>query len=120
MSYSKNAWETGDVITANKLNHIEDGIENNDFFLVTLTTADEEMTFTADKTYEEIETAYNAGMLVIAKYSYGRGIMHKVDGDDEFQVSILCYSGDSTLLAYFFAISPEEVIGRHITLGSEK
>lgn len=28
MSYDKNTWAKGDVITANKLNHIEDGIEN--------------------------------------------------------------------------------------------
>ena len=29
MTYTKQAWETGEVITADKLNHIEDGIENN-------------------------------------------------------------------------------------------
>ena len=28
MSYDKNTWAKGDVITANKLNHIEDGIAN--------------------------------------------------------------------------------------------
>ena len=27
MSYTKQNWQTGDVITANKLNHIEDGID---------------------------------------------------------------------------------------------
>lgn len=30
MSYDKTTWQTGDVITANKFNHIEDGIEVND------------------------------------------------------------------------------------------
>ena len=30
MSYTKQTWTSGDVITANKLNHIEDGIENVD------------------------------------------------------------------------------------------
>lgn len=29
MAYEKQIWENGDVITADKLNHIEDGIENN-------------------------------------------------------------------------------------------
>lgn len=29
MAYTKQTWETGEVITADKLNHIEDGIENN-------------------------------------------------------------------------------------------
>ena len=29
MAYTKQTWQTGEVITADKLNHIEDGIENN-------------------------------------------------------------------------------------------
>ena len=29
MSYTKQTWQTGEVITADKLNHIEDGVENN-------------------------------------------------------------------------------------------
>jgi len=28
MSYEKNTWVTGDVITAEKLNHMEDGIDD--------------------------------------------------------------------------------------------
>ena len=28
MSYTKQTWETGDTITAEKLNHIEDGIDD--------------------------------------------------------------------------------------------
>lgn len=30
MSYTKQTWETGDVITSEKLNHIEDGVANVD------------------------------------------------------------------------------------------
>ena len=30
MAYEKQTWETGDIITADKLNHIEDGIENSE------------------------------------------------------------------------------------------
>ena len=30
MSYTKQTWATGDVITANKMNHIEDGIADSD------------------------------------------------------------------------------------------
>ena len=29
MSYEKQTWTTGDTITAEKLNHMENGIENN-------------------------------------------------------------------------------------------
>lgn len=35
MSYDKQNWQTGDVITANKLNHIEDGIANGGGVLIT-------------------------------------------------------------------------------------
>ena len=28
MSYDKNTWVTGDVITAEKMNHIEEGLKN--------------------------------------------------------------------------------------------
>ena len=28
MSYTKTTWQNGDTITAEKLNHIEDGVEN--------------------------------------------------------------------------------------------
>lgn len=28
MSYEKQTWETGEIITAEKLNHMENGIEN--------------------------------------------------------------------------------------------
>lgn len=34
MSYEKNTWKTGDVITSTKLNHMEDGIANTGDILV--------------------------------------------------------------------------------------
>lgn len=37
MSYTKQTWATGDIITASKLNHIEDGIENSDYDLIIAT-----------------------------------------------------------------------------------
>lgn len=39
MSYTKTSWVTGDIATANKMNHIEDGIYNNDGNISTLQTA---------------------------------------------------------------------------------
>lgn len=35
MSYEKQTWATGDVITAEKLNHMEDGIKNNGLIIPT-------------------------------------------------------------------------------------
>lgn len=34
MAYQKHDWNTGEVITANKLNNIENGIENNDNIII--------------------------------------------------------------------------------------
>ena len=57
MAYEKQIWTTGDVITANKVNHIEDGIANgggDSAFIVNLNNE----TLTLDKTWNEIKTAF--------------------------------------------------------------
>ena len=71
MSYEKQTWATGDVISANKLNHMEDGITSGGAFYVTFngdnpaTTEGEFTNVTADHTLEEAVAAYNAGQPVI-------------------------------------------------------
>ena len=57
MSYTKQTWQTGDIITADKLNHIEDGIGNGAGNLVPTFTIQNENTVTCDKTYEEVLAA---------------------------------------------------------------
>lgn len=61
MSYDKQNWQTGDVITANKLNHIEDGIAGaggGGGVLVVSAVYDEQTdTTTLDKTWQEIHDA---------------------------------------------------------------
>lgn len=59
MGYVKNTWQSGDVVTAAKLNHIEDGIANA-AISIRLTTEDE-VFYTADKTWKEIYDAMAAG-----------------------------------------------------------
>ena len=95
MSYSKTTWKTGDTITAALLNHAEDGIAANDAAIasalevlkVKLTYADG--AFTADKTYNEMLTAFNAGipvMLIVyinnAPYNYQFISGSYLDDDD--------------------------------------
>ena len=36
MAYTPTNWQTGDVVTAEKMNHIEDGIKNNSIFAITV------------------------------------------------------------------------------------
>ena len=63
MSYDKQNWQTGDVITANKLNHIEDGIANGGGVVVVHVT-EENDTFTLDKTWNELQELLASGALV--------------------------------------------------------
>ena len=55
MSYTPTNWQTGDTITATKLNHMEDGIAQGDTLIVGVSLNDG--TATMDKTWQEI---YNA------------------------------------------------------------
>lgn len=80
MSYAATNWATGDVITAEKLNKIENGIENisGSIYTVTITNIDyTNSTFTYDKTWNEIKAAYEAGKHVILRQSYV-GTLYKI------------------------------------------
>ena len=62
MSYTPTTWQTGDTITAEKLNNMESGIEDANYpFIVTLTPTAEDFSGTMDKTPEEIDEACRAG-----------------------------------------------------------
>lgn len=66
MSYTPTEWQTGDTITAEKLNNMESGIENaNEPFLVTLTPTAQDFSGTMDKTVGEINAAYEAGRKIV-------------------------------------------------------
>lgn len=67
MSYEKHTWETGETITAEKLNNIEDGIASasggdSRVFYVNIQGRPGSATF--DKTFDEMLEAYNNGKLV--------------------------------------------------------
>ena len=71
MSYTPTTWQTGDTITAEKLNHMESGIENvNEPFIVTLTPTAQDYSGTMDKTVAEINEAYTAGQDIWFKVFY--------------------------------------------------
>lgn len=73
MPYSATTWETGDVITAEKLNNIEAGIiagQNGTIvydFTCTLDTSDGTFTVTTDVTVEEVVNAMESGNACVAK-----------------------------------------------------
>lgn len=69
MSYTPTNWQAGDTITAEKLNNMENGIENaNNPFLVTLTPTAQDYSGTMDKTVAEINEAYESGRKIVFRF----------------------------------------------------
>ncbi len=73
MAYEKQSWSTGDVITADKLNHMEDGIyiakDDNDFIIEVEFDSVNEFKYVANKTIEEINEAFTEGKKLKVKYT---------------------------------------------------
>lgn len=68
MAYEKHNWETGEIITAERLNHIEDGIADSPVFIINLSYASDEVNLVADKTVGEIVQAIIDGKLIVCLY----------------------------------------------------
>ena len=68
MSYTKTIWQSGDVVTSEKLNKIETGIEtaSNSVLIVQITNGETSGTYVADKTAKEIYNAFNSGVACFA------------------------------------------------------
>lgn len=64
MAYEKQTWVTGEVITKEKLNHMEDGIANggSGIFLFSFTDV---QTMTLNKTWNEMKSALESNLLPI-------------------------------------------------------
>lgn len=71
MSYVKTVWETGDVITAEKLNNLENGVESasGEKIVGTIDTA----TGAANMTWNEIKDAIFSGKTVIMLFGGSDG-----------------------------------------------
>lgn len=111
MAYTKNNWQTGDTVTAEKLNHMESGIENaNEPFIVTLTPTAQDFSGTMDKTVAEINAAYEAGRKIQFKVLAGASQFMCVDCTAQyfhlpknypsFNVFIVNGSNDVLIFAY--------------------
>lgn len=64
MAYEKQTWNSGDTITAQKLNHMEDGIAGGTLVIGGFSSAEgsPELVGTSDKTWQEIYNAMVAGV----------------------------------------------------------
>ena len=75
MAYEKHTWETGETITAEKLNNLEDGIGDSSIFIVNISAhgSGGSYTVTADKTYTELKAAYDAGKIIVGNIDDDQG-----------------------------------------------
>lgn len=69
MSYIKQTWTRGDTITADKLNHMEDGIASGGVFIVEQTQSGN--TYTLNKTWNEIYNAVASGKICYLSHLNG-------------------------------------------------
>lgn len=72
MAYVEHFWKDGDIITAEKLNEIEEGIGAGDFFIDVIVN-DENQTV-LNKTYAEIEAIIDKGIIPWFKTQSGTKI----------------------------------------------
>lgn len=68
MAYIPTNWVTGDTITAEKLNNMEQGIEASEPYWVTFSDDAQSGDVVCDKTYDEVVSAWNAGKFIIGRY----------------------------------------------------
>ena len=87
MGYEKQTWANGDVITADKLNHMEDGIANA-VGAMFVTETNENDTSTLGNTYKEIKDAIDAGHVAY--------ISSTVSGVNEYAIIYSISSGNGS------------------------
>lgn len=94
MAYTKQTWNTGETITADKLNHMEDGIASSggcdtDTFKITGIINQQTGERSLNKTYSEIVEALESGKLAyIEDGSYNRFYFSNraIAGDGSYEV----------------------------------
>lgn len=76
MAYTPTLWATGDVITAEKLNNMEQGIQQGmqQVYFVHGTLALDAQTATLDKTFAEMSEAVSGGAIIIAVIAFATGV----------------------------------------------
>lgn len=95
MAYTKNTWNTGDIVSSQKLNHMEDGIVDAGGIMVINDTDN-----TLDKTWQEIYDAMAQGILCVVRKDDGT-----LEGGIEAYIVTLVYlSGEE----YNVGISKDE------------
>lgn len=91
MSYTPTEWKNGDVITAEKLNHMEGGIAAGENLVATGSYDEDTGMVTLDKTWKEIHDAITEGMTcvtvqIMSENSTAQSRVSSATYDGEFYV----------------------------------
>lgn len=84
--YTKQTWADGDIITADKMNHIEDGLNNLNGIGYRVAFSYTDDTASCNRTYEEIYTALSQGKNVFGVYDgkiFTIKYISKIDSESE-------------------------------------
>lgn len=90
MAYNKTTWKTGDTITAEKLNHAEQGIADALECLVIHLSEGDDDDIVSDVSYNEIDTAFQSGITCIV-HCFGK-------------VGLLSYGGTHDSVRWYQAV----------------
>ena len=110
MSYTKQTWNTGDTITADKLNHMEDGIAAGGLMVISSTYDEQTELITLGKTWQEIFDALKAGVLCIVQ-SWDVGSSNSayvglacsaVGAINQYIVNVIVSGGSTTVTALVY------------------
>ena len=120
MAYVKQTWATGDTITAEKLNHMEDGIAagGGGIYFVKVVTANG-TTGTSDKSSTEIEEAFRSGQMPYLDIYLGEqfyasaqfAVVYTDAYSEEKIASFRAFDNDSTTITlYKFLIGEDKSV----------
>ena len=102
MAYEKTTWQSGDVVTSEKLNNIENGIASLDYVILEPTVDTETGYLHLGKSYNDFLAYYNSNKLVYVK-------VQRVDSEIHIESFFLILSD----LTY------DRDFGYRVTFGSE-
>ena len=123
MSYTKTTWVTGDIITADKLNNMENGIYGAYPLLVTFTSDGD--TTTLSCTYNQVKAALQAGSRVIAPvtmendgevYYYFPFVTSIMESENLYGIN---FNDNVGYGSEFTAASPDAILSYHSGGGPE-
>ena len=98
MAYTPTTWASGDVVTAQKMNKLEQGVASGSCLVVTATRSGS--TWTLDKTAGEIYQAFTSGMTVLVTHT------DNYDGTDVYfhHILVQCWMVDgNTDYRFYFS-----------------